>query len=183
MFPQIEENKYYPQTWVEIGNFNKDIGAVREYLRQGDCTDMVITTDGDGWDTKSLVQAIRSPSAILVPVINVKNDGGYNDEECAVGVNMHWKLNPHSVTQINVTIPPDFGNIVDMFEVRNGDIENITSVSVSSVELGTNYYGDKVASGVVNLNHVHMDQTLSTRLFVLANSDKVRQDIKNKLKQ
>ena len=73
---QIAENEYYPETWVEIGNFNKDVGAVREYLRQGDCTDMVATTDGDDWNTESLVQAIRSPSAILVPVINVKNDGG-----------------------------------------------------------------------------------------------------------
>lgn len=167
---------------MEIGNFNKDIGAVREYLRQGDCTDMVTTTDGGGWDTESLVQAIRAPSAILVPVINVKNDGGYNDEECAVGVNMHWKLNPHTVKQITVTIPPDFGSIVDMFEVRNGAIVNITSVAVSTIELGSNYYGDKVASGVVNLNHVSMDKTLSTRLFVLANSDKVRQDIESKLK-
>ena len=180
---QIAENKYYPQTWVEIGNFNKDIGAVREYLRQGDCTDMVVTTDGDDWNTESLVQAIRSPSAILVPVINVKNDGGYNDEECAVGINMHWKLNPHSVTQITVTVPHDFGSVVDMFEVQNGAIVNISSASVSTAHLGTNYYGEELVSGVVNLNNVKMDKTLSTRLFVLANSDTVRQDIQKKLKK
>ena len=61
---------------MEIGKFNKDIGAVREYLRSGDCTDKIVSTDGSGWDAESLVQAIRSPMAVLVPVINVKNDGG-----------------------------------------------------------------------------------------------------------
>jgi len=48
---------------------------VREYLREGDCTDMVISSDGNGVDAKSIVQAIRSSEAILVPVINLKNDG------------------------------------------------------------------------------------------------------------
>ena len=144
---------------------------------------MVVTTDGDGWDTESLVQAIRSPSAILVPVINVKNDGGYNDEECAVGIDKHWKLNPHSVTKISVTVPHDFGNVVDMFEVRNGAIVNTTSVSMSTVHLGRNFYGEELVSGTVSLRNVKMDKTLSTRLFVLANSNAVRQDIQNRLKK
>ena len=110
---------------------------------------MVVTTDGDGWETESLVQAIRSPSAILVPVINIKNDGGYNDEECAIGANLHWKLNPHSVTHITVTVPHDFGSVVDMFEVQNGAVINITSASVSPARLGTRYYRDGLISNVV----------------------------------
>ena len=182
-FPQIAQNEYYPDTWTEIGKFNKDVGAVREYLRQGDCTDMVGTFDRDDWETESLVQAIRSPSAILVPVINVKNDGGYNDVECAAGVNEHWKLNPHSVTTISVTVPHDFGSVVDMFEVQNGAIVNVSSSAVSPVRLGAGLYGGDGLSGqTVTLSHVEMHQSLSTRLFVLANSDAVRQDIQNKLK-
>ena len=156
---------------------------MREYLREGDCTDMVTTTDGDGWDTESLVQAIRSPTAILVPVIDVKNDGGYNDEGCAIGLNLHWKLDPHSVSQITVTIPPDFGSVVDMFEVQNGQILNISSVSISHRLLGKDFHGDNITGQVVNLDHVHMNPTLSTRLFVLANSDSVRTDIQNNLKK
>ena len=145
---------------------------------------MVATSDGDGWHTESLVQAIRSPSAILVPVINVKNDGGYNDEECAIGVNEHWDLNPHSVDEITVTIPHDFGSVVDVFEVQNGVILNVTSSSsgVSLVRLGEGYFSVGLPAQTVTLSHVHMDKTLSTRLFVLANSDAVRQDIQNKLK-
>lgn len=156
---------------------------MREYLREGDCTDTISSTDGDGWETESLVQAIRSPSAILVPVINVKNDGGYDDLGCEAGLNLHWKVDPHSVSQITVTVPPDFGSVVDMFEVQNGKILNITSTSVALAQLGRDYFGQEVASQVVNLDNVHMDSTLSTRLFVLANSDKVRKDIQNNLNE
>lgn len=159
---------------------------MREYLREGDCTDMVETSDGDDWGTESLTQAIRSSSAILVPVINVKNDGGYNDAECEIGINEHWDLNPHSVDSITVTIPHDFGSVVDMFELQNGAILNISSsssVTVVSTRLGVGVYGKEgLPSQSVSLSHVHMDQSLSTRLFVFANSDAVRQDIQNKLK-
>ena len=149
---------------------------------------MITSSDGDGWTTESLVQAIRSPSAILVPVINVKNDGGYNDPECELGINEHWKLDPHSVSEITVTVPHDFGSVVDMFEVQNGAILNISSSLgdlVSSVRLGvgcSGQGGEGLPTQTVTLSHVHMDQTLSTRLFVLANSDAVRRDIQNKLK-
>ena len=51
-------------------------GAVREYLQEGDCTDMVISSDGNGDDAKSVVQAICSSEAILVPVINSRMMGG-----------------------------------------------------------------------------------------------------------
>ena len=61
---QVSEKKYYPQTWEEIANFNKDIGAVREYLRQGDCTDMVDSSDGNYYHSHSITQTIRSPEAI-----------------------------------------------------------------------------------------------------------------------
>ena len=172
----------------EIEKFNKDVGAVREYLREGDCTDMVTSSDGDGWHTESLVQAIRSPSAILVPVINVKNDSGYNDEECELGVNEHWKLDPHTVDEIKVTVPHDFGPVVDMFEVQNGAILNVSASlteAVSPERLGVGYFGgggEGLSTQSVTLDGIHMNQDLSTRLFVLANTHAVRQDIQNKLK-
>lgn len=179
---EISENEYYPQTWVECSNFNKDIGAVREYLRQGDCTDMVTNSDGDGWDTESLAQAIRAPEAIFVTVINLKNDGGYNDLGCEIGENLHWKMNPHTVDQVIVTIPPDFGSVVDKFEVQNGKILNINSVNHSSVVVGKSYYGDDIEAQQVSINGIHMTTDLATRLFVLASSTDVRENIKNRLK-
>ena len=87
---------------------------------------MVISSDGNGVDAKSIVQAICSSEAILVPLINLKNDGGYNDEGCAAGLNLHWKFNDHTLSVITVTVPTDFGTVVDMFEVQNGAIYNIS---------------------------------------------------------
>ena len=83
------------------------------------------------------------------------------------------------MAQITVTIPHDFGSVVDMFEVQNGAIVNISSASVS---LETRYHGGGLKALVVLLYNIGMDKTLSTRLFVLANTDAVRQDIHNKLK-
>ena len=129
-------------------------------------------------ETESLVQAIRSPSAILVPVINVKNDGGYNDVGCEAGLNMHWKVDPHTVVEVTVTVPHDFGDIVDMFEVQNGHILNISSASVCTVWLS-----EGLETQAVTLSGVHMNSALSTRLFVLANSESVRVDVQNNLKK
>ena len=70
---------------------------MQEYLREGDCADMVISSDRNGVDAKSIVQAIRSSEAILVPVINLKNNGGYNDEGCTAELNLHWKFNDQSL--------------------------------------------------------------------------------------
>ena len=163
---------------MEIGNFNKDIGAVRQYLLQGDCTDMLVNSDGLDVDAESVAQAIRSPEAILVPVINLKNDGGYNDAECAIGINEHWKFNPHTVKHLVVTVPPDFGSVVDMFEVQNGAVINITGMTeVFQTHLGRDYYGRPIKAQQVSLSNVEMSSKLMTRLFVLANSPDVRQTV------
>ena len=45
---------------------------------------MVTSSDGNGVDADSIVQAIHSSEAILIPVINLKNNGWYNDEGCAL---------------------------------------------------------------------------------------------------
>lgn len=163
---------------MEIGKFNKDIGAVREFLQQGDCTDMLVNSDGLHTDAESVAQAIRSPEAILVPVINLKNDGGYNDEECAIGINEHWKFNPHTVKSVVVNVPPDFGPVVDMFEVQNGAVLNITGMAeISRTYLGRDYYGRSLKAQQVSLSNVKMSSKLMTRLFVLANSAAVRQTV------
>ena len=178
---QISENQFYPQTWTEIANFNKDIGAVREYLRQGDCTDMISSSDGSGWDSDSIVQAIRSPEAIIVTVINLHNHGGYSDSLCAIGRNEHWLIWDHRVTEISITISTDFGKVVDMFEVQNGAIHNMTSqISTVKVFLGIDHHGAIVADQIT-IKNVALSSELATRLFVLANNLQVRQDIQKKL--
>ncbi len=179
---QVSENQYYPKTWTEIGNFNKDIGAVREYLREGDCTDMVSSTDGLGWDSDSIVQAIRSSEAVIVTVINVHNHGGYNDVLCGIGRNEHWIIWNHTIAEIDVTIPNDFGNVVDIFEVLNGVIYNTTGqVSSSEAVLGEDFYGDVITATKVTFSKVRVGPEISTRLFALANNPQVRKNIQANL--
>ena len=137
---------------------------------------MVTSSDGDGVHAESIVQAIRSSEAILVPVINLKNDGGYNDEGCAVGLDLHWKFNDHTVDGITVTIPTDFGTVVDMFEVRNGAIYNITNTDIQLVK---DLHGGKAQQ--VTISNVALSPKLATRLFVLSNTKQVRTDVQNNL--
>ena len=180
---QIAEDKYYHDTWKEIGKFNQDIGAVREYLREGDCTDMVKNSDGDNgsYHVKSLSQAIRSRNAIIVPVINLKNEGEISDLKCEAGANEHWTIDDHGVDSIAIGIPSDFGDIVDSFEVRDGKIYEISNIKNETVSLGTDYHGNELMGGSTTLKNIALSSSMSTRLFVLANNKNVRKDVQNNL--
>ena len=144
---------------------------------------MVTSSDGNGFDAESIVQAIRSSEAILVPVINLKNDGGYNDEGCAAGLNLHWKFNHHTVSVITVTIPTDFGTVVDMFEVQNGVIYNIPNAEPWFKQIGKDHKGNSIEAQQVTITNVSLSPELATRLFVLANSKQVRTDVQNNLRK
>ena len=155
---------------------------MREYLREGDCTDMISSSDGSGFDADSIVQAIRSPEAIIVTIINVHNHGGYSDAQCEIGKNEHWLIWDHKIDTISTTIPTDFGKVVDTFEVQNGAIYNITNqVSFTEVKLGRNLLGEAILGDQVTFSDIKLSSELSTRLFVLANSLQVRKDIQSKL--
>ena len=155
---------------------------MREYLREGDCTDMISSSDGSGFDSDSIVQAIRSSEAIIVTIINMHNHGGYSDAECEIGINEHWLIWDHTIDTVRTTIPTDFGKVIDMFEVQNGAIYNISSqVSFTEIELGKNLLGEAISGDQITFSKVKVSSELSTRLFVLANSLQVRKDIQSNL--
>ena len=155
---------------------------MREYLREGDCTDMISSSDGTGFDADSIVQAIRSSEAIIVTIINVHNHGGYNDALCEIGKNEHWLIWDHRIDKVSTTIPTDFGKVVDMFEVQNGAIYNITNqVSFSKLELGTSLLGEVITGDQATFSNIQLSSELSTRLFVLANNLQVRKDVQSNL--
>ena len=145
---------------------------------------MVITSDGNinYFHAHSVVQAIRSQEAIIVTVINLKNDGGISDTKCEVGENIHWKISDHTVSNIVVTIPSDFGSVADSIEVRNGAIYSIPSMAYKQLTLGIDYHGNELIGGSLSIANIAMSSELSTRMFVLANTKFVRQDIQNNLK-
>ena len=139
-----------------------------------------MTSDGTGFHAESVAQAIRSQEAVLVAVINLKNKGGISDLACTLGQNEHWKIVGHTVAAISVTIPTDFGTVLDSFEVLNGKILNITS-SMERVELGVDYYGNAMVTHSVTLSNIELSSSISTRLFVFANSQSVRETVKRNL--
>ena len=149
-----------------MAGFNRDIQAVARFIFEGDCTDMVTTSDGKDFDTNSIAQAIRSREAILLVVIGLKNNGGYSDVRCEIGENVHWDIVEHGVEKIQVAFPNDWGPLVDVFEVQNGRIVDPPPYSTSPF----------IMSNVV----VH--SSLVTRLFVLASSTEVRKEVENNLK-
>lgn len=141
---------------------------------------MFDSSDGNGFHTESITQVIRSQDALLVPVINVKNDGGINDPGCGLGEDLHWKLNSHTVDSIKIIIPNDFGKVVDTFQVLNGDILD-ANIEIESATLGKDYYGNDLVGGMATIGSLHLTTDTSTRLFVLANTPNVRTDIKKRL--
>ena len=144
---------------------------------------MINSSDGDQWETNSIVQVIRSRDAMIVPIIGLKNDGGYNDEECAIGVNLHWKIDVHTISEVNITVPPDFGDIVDLFEVQNGLILNISNpFKISRSHLGKDHKYGPIRMQNVILQNVTVSPDLITRLFVLANTMNVRTTVESNLK-
>ena len=147
---------------------------------------MVSSSDGNNADAHSITQAIRSREAILVTVINLKNDGGINDLQCEVGKNMHWSISDHTVDKIDITVPNDFGSVVDKFELRNGQISDISSsmyVYNESISLGVDYHGNALVGATATLSSIDLSSKKSTRLFVMANSPDVRKTIQNNLKK
>ena len=143
---------------------------------------MISSSDGTGFDADSIVQAIRSSEAIIVTIINVHNHGGYNDALCEIGKNEHWLIWAHRIDKVSTTIPTDFGKVVDMFEVQNGAIYNITNqVSFSKLELGTSLLGEVITGDQATFSNIQLSSELSTRLFVLANNLQVRKDVQSNL--
>lgn len=164
----VETNATYPETWEALANFNTDVGAIREYLREGDVINGVESSDGFEFTSNSSVSAIRSSQAIIVVLISFANAGGYSDELCWAGLDVHWKTLDHTIDWIRVTIPSDFGHVVDAFEVLDGSIIPVT--------------GDlTIASKLVTVTNVDIPTSVSKRIFVLANTPEVRQTLQNNL--
>lgn len=141
---------------------------------------MISTSDGTDFHAESVTQAIRSQEAVLVPVINLKNKGGISDLKCSLGQNEHWDIVEHTVGAISITIPSDFGSVVDSFELLNGKILNITS-SKERVQLGVDYHGNTIVAQSVMLSNIALSSSISTRLFVFANSPNVRETVQRNL--
>ena len=102
----------------------REIGAMRELYRAGDATGaaQALTSDGASAGDDIIVEAILSPRAVIVVVINTRAaaENGYNDITCLLGA-PHWTFAPVSLAAVAVALPVDFV-VADSFEVFNASV-------------------------------------------------------------
>lgn len=114
----------FSDTWQAMSDVNWMIRGVRHLLREGDVANLV-TSDED-----TIAEAIRSPDALVVPVITLAADYAPTDEDCVLysfgqlEEEPHWKLTERTI-DITVRIPEDLA-VNDLFEVFPDTVSDIS---------------------------------------------------------
>ena len=69
----------------------------------------------------------------------------------------------HTIETINIGIPADFGAVIDVFEILNGELLELQNTSVQS--------------DLVTVSAFLIPSNVSKRIFLLANTLAVRQEV------
>lgn len=146
-----------PARWQAIADSNKMIAVVRELLRSGEITGAASSTG------KAIVEAVRSPDAIVVPVIGLATSAAPTDLGCQaalIGTSAvpHWKLAPQTL-DVSVNVPADLG-VAEVFEITPTKIVDVAD--------------PKVSGRTVTLGGVAVDDARPVRLFVFARTKELR---------
>lgn len=152
----LAQAKAHPDTWEAMGEVNRDVRAVRAFLREGDVTDGARAGDG------VLVGAVRARDAIVVPVVDVKADQPLDYIRCLTEPDPHWVLGAVT-TDVRVAVPDDFA-VAALYEVRDGLVVPLDGDAAGGLLGGAPY---AVGREVV-LPGVAVDAARPYRLFVLA---------------
>lgn len=154
-----EEATHAPARWQALSDAGWMVRGVRALLRTGDPTAMASTSG------QAIVEAIRAPEAIVVPIIALQTSNDVTDVACAGSLLdesqvPHWHLAPQML-DVDVLVSGDFG-VADVFEVRASGIVDAKP---------------SIQGRVVRLPAVPLDDTTPVRLFVIAGSPSVRQAV------
>lgn len=153
---EIAVNARNAATWAELGKVNREIRAVSPYLQAGDPLGNAELLEGG----PAIVEAVRAKDAIVVPVIALDSCAAPTDADCYLNRDPHWLLREGSVS-IAVPLPDDFG-LVDAFEIVDGGVQPVK---------GT------LGGRTVQIHGIPVGEHRPTRLFVLAASPTVRQQV------
>lgn len=154
----------HPARWDAIAKSNWSIRGVRRLLREGDLTGAASADD------HTIVDAIRSRDAIVVPVINLRASSTPTDLACAAvateAMVPHWVLeNASPVVQVDV--PPDFG-VADVFEVANAQVIDPSS-------------SFSIQGRSVVFDGLPLSNAVPVRLIVLAANTDLRQEVASEM--
>lgn len=165
-----EEAARAPARWQAIAAANHAIRGIRRLLVTADVTGLAAASAGAD---RVLVEALRSPRALVVPVINLFAASTVTDAACAAaqGTGLipppHWVLGSQA-TDVVVRVPDD--------------LRVASSRAVFAVEAGGTVDAAAVADDVVvdhaartvTLRGVGLDNDAPVRLFVLAADEDTR---------
>ncbi len=111
----MEQVAKFPGTWEAMGEVNRVIRGIRQFLREGEATGGASAT-AQG----ILVEAIRSADAIVIPVVNVTAQTELDYSRCLFEEDAHWIL-ADVLTDVSVLVPDDFA-VADLIEVVDGQV-------------------------------------------------------------
>ena len=152
----MEKAQSNPASWDAMSQVGRMLQGVRPHLLEGDLTGMAKSDD------KTLVDAIRSRDAIVVPVIDIATSSGPSDVSCAL-VSTPWTFSA-TAPSVSVTVPDDF-TVVDVFEVTTAPAHV------------ADFKNHQVAGRVLTLSAVALDNARPARLFVLARTPGIRASV------
>ena len=135
---------------------------MRELLRSGDVTGAATSSD-----PAFIVEAIRSPAAMVLVAINTRNSGGIDDLTCAVPTTSpHWRVDA-AAPDVWLDVPSDLA-IADAFEIRDGAVLDLPA-------------GATVTGRRIKLPALAVDAARPTRLIVFAGSAQLRGQVVSSL--
>jgi hypothetical protein len=159
---QLSEADRAPARWAALADASHMVGAVRELLRTADVTGAAHASTGAD---NVLVEALRGPDAVVVPVINLFATTSVTDVNCGlaqvagVPAPPHWILGSQQ-PDVVVDIADEAG-VADVFAVEAGGV----------VDVDARF--DRAAR-TVTIPAVGLDDDTPVRLFVLAADAAVR---------
>lgn len=108
--------QFWHASWLAMGRFNRQLASVRELVRtSGTLHSARLGTQGAAWplaqvstggDPDSIASALWNDEALLVTLINLKQNGNYSDLLCALQQDYHWDMQAHLLPAVNVSVPP-----------------------------------------------------------------------------
>ncbi len=154
----LSEADHAPARWNAIARMNWWIRRFREFIREGDINQNVVTSDN------ILVDQIRSRRALIIPIINLATTKTVSDTDCAMAFTLesmvpHWELATVSVS-VNIIVPEDFG-VLEWFEVESTGTRDLT-------------YPVSVSGRVVTVSGIPLGNATPSRVLVLAADGDVR---------
>lgn|GEM_PF-3980862 len=146
-----------PGLWSALAQVNADLAVIRELACLGVPTGLARATEPD-----VLVQALRSPDAIVLPVVNLRVQHAVDALRCRREPEPHWLLADID-TDVTLTVPPDLG-LEALAEVVEGRLQPVRAAA-------------SIAGREVTLHDVRLTGEHPCRLFVLARTDEVLQPL------